>query len=228
MQVIEAGQRQKGTSEASRNARQVSRFLNELVQESGLDNLADGIPAASQWPAAAHGKQSAGKLRRPTISTGQSFGRSFRTMPSSARSWPSRKKRRTCRWCSFQGHQPADQGAIAGIVSEDYENDRALDDFSLLYTGATELPETSGSATARICAAGRQGPQPLRDPGAGWRGVVPNQYVYLRRRRSRTARQPRGRRRQVVLSLVDDFRHGSHAVWASAHATASRISPSTH
>ena len=33
------------------------------------------------------------------------------------------------------------KAAIAGIVSEDYENDRALDDFSLLYTGATELPE---------------------------------------------------------------------------------------
>ena len=33
------------------------------------------------------------------------------------------------------------KASIAGIVSEDYENDRALDDFSLLYTGATELPE---------------------------------------------------------------------------------------
>jgi PhoH-like ATPase len=33
------------------------------------------------------------------------------------------------------------KAAIAGIASEDYENDRALDDFALLYTGATELPE---------------------------------------------------------------------------------------
>ena len=33
------------------------------------------------------------------------------------------------------------KASIAGIVSEDYENDRALDDFSLLYTGATALPE---------------------------------------------------------------------------------------
>ena len=41
MQVIEElDNGKKGTSEASRNARQVSRFLNELVQESGLDNLA--------------------------------------------------------------------------------------------------------------------------------------------------------------------------------------------
>ena len=33
------------------------------------------------------------------------------------------------------------KASIAGITSEDYENDRALDDFSLLYTGATALPE---------------------------------------------------------------------------------------
>ncbi len=44
MQVIEElDNAKKGTSEASRNARQVSRFLNELVEASGLDNLADGI-----------------------------------------------------------------------------------------------------------------------------------------------------------------------------------------
>jgi PhoH-like ATPase len=41
------------------------------------------------------------------------------------------------------------KAAIAGIVSEDYENDRALDDFSLLYTGATErCRRTSGRSTA--------------------------------------------------------------------------------
>ena len=45
MQVIEElDNGKKGTSEASRNARQVSRFLNELVETSGLDNLAAGIP----------------------------------------------------------------------------------------------------------------------------------------------------------------------------------------
>ncbi|NEK70949.1 MAG: PhoH family protein, partial [Xanthomonas perforans] len=30
---------------------------------------------------------------------------------------------------------------ISGLVAEDYQNDRALDDFSLLFTGAIELPE---------------------------------------------------------------------------------------
>ncbi len=33
------------------------------------------------------------------------------------------------------------KASINGIVAEDYENDRALDDFSLLYTGSAELSE---------------------------------------------------------------------------------------
>jgi predicted ribonuclease YlaK len=32
------------------------------------------------------------------------------------------------------------KASIAGIPAEDYENDRALDDFSLLYAGHNELP----------------------------------------------------------------------------------------
>ena len=41
MQVIEElDNAKKGTSEASRNARQVSRFLNELVENAGLERLA--------------------------------------------------------------------------------------------------------------------------------------------------------------------------------------------
>ncbi|NEK65888.1 MAG: PhoH family protein, partial [Xanthomonas perforans] len=30
---------------------------------------------------------------------------------------------------------------ISGLNAEDYQNDRALDDFSLLFTGAIELPD---------------------------------------------------------------------------------------
>ncbi|TBR07548.1 MAG: PhoH family protein, partial [Lysobacter sp.] len=45
MQVIEElDNGKKGTSEASRNARQTSRYLNELIQASGLDALSTGVP----------------------------------------------------------------------------------------------------------------------------------------------------------------------------------------
>src|SRR5688572_28253071 len=44
MQVIEElDNAKKGTSEASRNARQISRFLNELIQAEGTDKISSGI-----------------------------------------------------------------------------------------------------------------------------------------------------------------------------------------
>ena len=33
----------KGTSEVSRNARQVSRFINELIERAGQDRIAEGV-----------------------------------------------------------------------------------------------------------------------------------------------------------------------------------------
>ena len=46
MQVIEElDNAKKGTSEASRNARQVSRFLNELIEAQGADKISDRHPA---------------------------------------------------------------------------------------------------------------------------------------------------------------------------------------
>ena len=52
MQVMEElDNGKKGTSEASRNARQVSRFLNELVQESGLDTLDANLALGHQGDA---------------------------------------------------------------------------------------------------------------------------------------------------------------------------------
>src|SRR3546814_3547348 len=44
MQVIEElDNGKKGTSEASRNARQVSRFINELIEAQGTDKIASGL-----------------------------------------------------------------------------------------------------------------------------------------------------------------------------------------
>ncbi|HEU4992037.1 MAG TPA: PIN domain-containing protein, partial [Luteimonas sp.] len=45
MQVMEElDNAKKGTSEASRNARQVSRFLNELIEADPNHDVTDGLP----------------------------------------------------------------------------------------------------------------------------------------------------------------------------------------
>ncbi|MBA0222512.1 PhoH family protein [Stenotrophomonas maltophilia] len=219
MQVIEElDNGKKGTSEASRNARQVSRFLNELVQASGLDNLADGIPLQRPQGLQLRGKHSAGKLRFQTshFDAGKSFGK---VIPDNAilgaiLALKEQTPEIPVVFVSKDINLRI-KAAIAGIVSEDYENDRALDDFSLLYTGATELPEDfwklHGDDLRSWSDKGRTHYEILARDDEEW---YPNQYVYLPGEDEVELRVSRAvGDGKVVLSLVDDFRHGSHAVW---------------
>ena len=218
MQVIEElDNGKKGTSEASRNARQVSRFLNELVQASGLDNLADGIPLQRPNGLQLRGKQSAGKLRFQTshFDAGKSFGKVIPDNAILGAILALKEETRTCRWCSFQGHQPADQGCdrrhrVRGL-RERPRAGRFQPALHRRHRAAGRLLEAPWRRPAQL---ERQGPYPLRNPRAGRRGWYPNQYVYLPGEDEVELRVSRvvgdGK---VVLSLVDDFRHGSHAVW---------------
>src|SRR3546814_19641558 len=64
MQVIEElDNGKKGTSEASRNARQVSRFINELIEAQGTDKIASGLVLERPNGLQLRGAQSIGRLR---------------------------------------------------------------------------------------------------------------------------------------------------------------------
>ena len=160
MQVMEElDNSKKGTSEASRNARQVSRFLNELIETHGADSIAKGIPLTRPQAVQLRGAGSGGCLRFQTsdFDSGKRFGK---VIPDNHILG------------AILSLKEADPGlpvvfvskdinlrikaSIAGIASEDYENDRALDDFSLLYTGATELPADFWSRHGKGCARGRK------------------------------------------------------------------------
>src|SRR5690606_19729492 len=69
MQVIEElDNGKKGMSEASRNARQVSRFINELIESQGTDKIATGLVLERPRALQLRGAASIGKLRcQPTV-----------------------------------------------------------------------------------------------------------------------------------------------------------------
>ncbi|WP_372014887.1 PhoH family protein [Pseudoxanthomonas sp. 10H] len=219
MQVIEElDNAKKGTSEASRNARQVSRFLNELVENAGLDHLADGIPLANPQGVQLRGRQSAGLLRFQTshFEAGKSFGA---VIPDNAILGAI---------LALKEQTPAEipvvfvskdinlriKAAIAGIVSEDYENDRALDDFSLLFTGAMELPEDFWERHRDDLRSwsdrGRTSYEVAMREDEDW---YPNQYLYMPGEDEVELRVAKIDGGKATLTLVDDFRGGQHAVW---------------
>src|SRR5690606_33822112 len=109
------------------------------------------------------------------------------------------------------------KASIAGIASEDYENDRALDDFSLLYTGATELPadfwSRHGKGLRSWTEKGRTFYEIARTDDAEGDAWHPNQYLHLPGDEETELKVARVGGDVVTLQIVDDFRATQHAVW---------------
>ena len=222
MQVIEElDNGKKGTTEASRNARQVSRFLNELIQIEGTDKIASGLTLNRPNGLQLRGAESIGKLRFQTDAF--DAGKRFSAIIPDNQILG-----------AILALQEAEPGvpvvfvskdinlrikaAIAGIVSEDYENDRALDDFSLLYTGATALPEDfwqrHGKDLRSWTDKGRTYYEIARDLGADSKeDWYPNQFLYLPGDEEAQLKVAKIGETKVTLQIVDDFRHSQHAVW---------------
>ena len=218
MQVIEElDNAKKGTSEASRNARQVSRFINELVEAQGADRISDGLVLERPGGLQLRGQSSTGRLRFQTrdFDAGKRFGA---VVPDNAILGAI---------LALKEEEPATpvvfvskdinlriKSSIAGIASEDYENDRALDDFSLLYAGATALPEDfwqqHGKDLKSWTEKGRTYYEIARAGNDDW---YPNQFLYLPGDADAELRVAKVADDKVTLQIVDDFRSNQHAVW---------------
>ncbi|MES2670772.1 MAG: PhoH family protein [Pseudomonadota bacterium] len=218
MQVIEElDNAKKGTSEASRNARQVSRFLNELIEAEGSDRIASGLTLSRPKGLQLRAADSIGKLRFQTGSfdSAKRFGA---VMPDN---------QILGAILVLREEEPAVpvvfvskdinlriKASIAGIISEDYENDRALDDFSLLYTGSSALPEDFwqrySDGLKSWTEKGRTFYKLARLADDEW---YPNQFVYLPGDDEAEFRVAKVDDGFVELQIVDDFRSQQHAVW---------------
>ncbi|MEG3789278.1 PhoH family protein [Lysobacter sp. CCNWLW3] len=218
MQVIEElDNGKKGTSEASRNARQVSRFLNELIEVEGTDKISVGITLKRPQGLQLRGEQSIGKLRFQTGSfdAGKRFGavipdnHILGAILALKESEPGVPVVFVSKDINLRI-----KAAIAGIASEDYENDRALDDFSLLYTGATALPEDfwqrHGKDLKSWTEKGRTYYEIARTKDDDW---YPNQFLFLPGDEESELKVSKVGDDRVTLQIVDDYRHNQHAVW---------------
>ena len=218
MQVMEElDNGKKGTSESSRNARQVSRFLNELIEAHGSTDVTRGIALQRPGALQLRGAASTGCLRFQTgnFDAGKRFGA---VVPDNAILGAI---------LALKDEQPeADvvfvskdinlriKAAIAGIVSEDYENDRALDDFSLLYTGANPLPEDFWQRHGKDLKSWTDKGRTFYEMEIGedeeW---YPNQFLYLPGDEQTELRVSKVDGKRATLQVVDDYRSNSHSVW---------------
>ena len=105
------------------------------------------------------------------------------------------------------------KASICNITAEDYENDRAIDDFNLLFTGATELPtdfwEKHEGSLRSWTEKGRTYYEVKRQPDDGW---YANQFLYLPGD-DEVELKSQARREEGVCCRLSTIRSDEHQVW---------------
>jgi len=207
----------KGHSEASRNARQVSRFLNDLIEAHGSNNVENGVSLAQPKSLNLRGEDSIGKLlfQLKPVETGKRFGT---VMPDNLILGAILQLREDNPGVPVvlvsKDINLRIKASICSVDAEDYENDRALDDFNLLFTGATELAadfwEKHEGNLRSWTEKGRTYYEVKRTADDGW---FANQFLYLPGSDEVEMKVARLEEDRVVLQIVDDFRSTQHQVW---------------
>ena len=208
----------KGVSEVSRNARQVSRFINELIEAGDGKHIEQGLELRLPQGLQLGKAGSVGRLYFQTQDIDEvPAGAKRRQLPDNLilASIVALKKRRTDGETVLVSKDInlRIKASIYGITAEDYENDRALDDFSLLFPGHAELPRDFWDRHPEVRSWSERGHtfyEVKQRKDEDWQ---PHEFLYLPDENDIELRVLRLNDGVATLQMLDDFRNGSHSVW---------------
>ncbi|MFO1496731.1 MAG: PhoH family protein [Lysobacterales bacterium] len=206
----------KGTSEVSRNVRQVSRFLSELIEANGQGKLDAGIALKHPDGLDLGRHRPRGMLRFQTnaASNGHSFGS---VLPDNqilrAVLQLREEKPRASVVLVTKDINLRIKAKIHGIPAEDYENDRALDDLSLLYTGVDVLKAEFWSKHPELESWSERGRTYYRVKTRRDERWHPNQFLHFGDDNQVALRVLKVEGGKALLQIVDDYLSHPHRVW---------------
>ncbi len=209
----------KGQSEVSRNARQVSRFLNELIVSATNAQLSkDGIPLKRPDALDLGGNKPTGRLRIQTHGDiAPRKPEQFGYVKPDNQILSALLEVRDANVGTPAVLVSKDinlriKAAIYGIAAEDYENDRALDDLSLLYSGTIELNDKFWDQHPELESWIERGHTCYRlkaKPSEVW---FVNQAVFFEGKDTVELRVTKVEGKKIELRIIEDYRRGSQ-VW---------------
>jgi PhoH-like ATPase len=205
----------KGLSEVARNVRQVSRFIGEMMQQQGA-NLEKGLELRE--PEGLELESGTGQLHFQTTmpETHSSLLRdgSFadNEILSTAFSLREAHPDKSIILVSKDINLRI-KAAILGVQAEDYYNDRALDDLSLLYRGLRLHDESFWEAHPQIESWSDSGRAHYRIPLNGENSWYPNQCVAIGEEGGVEAMVKEVDENSVMLQLIDDYYEARKNVW---------------
>jgi PhoH-like ATPase len=213
MTLEELDNHKRGMSEVSRNARQVSRYLDELI--ASTDKAIDeGLPLS-----ALGNRDAAGRLYFQThaiaamLPSSLPVGKADNQILGVVRELHDRFPGRDVVLVSKDINMRI-KARTLGLPAEDYRNDQVLEDTDLLYSGTLQLPPDFWDKHGKGIESWQQGGSTFyRVSGPLVASFVINQFVYLEGEAPLLAQVKERTGRTAVLQTLRDYSHHKNAVW---------------
>ncbi|MGX5660079.1 PhoH family protein [Castellaniella ginsengisoli] len=207
----ELDHQKKGMSEVARNARQVSRHLDQLI---GTADLSKGVPLDTLGNTDALG--SLHFQTRPTdthLPLELPMGKADNVILGVVHGLCQENPKREVVLVSKDINMRLKARAL-GLPAEDYLNDHVLDDSDLLYDGVMPLPENFWNKHGKDIESWQQNGLTwyrVRGPLCGQ--FIVNEFVYYEGEMPLYAQVREVTGKSAVLSTLRDFSHAKNSVW---------------
>lgn len=203
----------KGTQEVNRNARQASRYLDEIVTafDNGID---DGIPLESASRKAATGRvflqtEPLSVQLPPSFAGGKADNEIIAVCLHLRKKDPKRHVVLVSKDINMRIKARA-----LNVDAEDYFNDKVLEDSDLLYTGMRELPADFWDKHSKGVESWQQGGSTFyKLSGPLVSSMLVNEFVYTEVDTPFYARVLAIEGKVATLQTLRDFGHHKNAVW---------------
>jgi PhoH-like ATPase len=203
----------KGMSEVARNARQASRYLDEMVS-AGEASIADGLPLER------HGDKNArGKLFLQTeaitgdlparLPTGKADNQILGVVVHLQEKHPKRDVILVSKDINMRI-----KARTMGLAAEDYFNDKVLEDTDLLYSGIRQLPKDFWDSHGKDMESWQQGGHTFyRVRGPLSSNFIVNEFVWLEDEKPFNAQVKEVSGKTAILETLKDYGHNRNNVW---------------
>ncbi|WP_415923109.1 PhoH family protein [Steroidobacter sp.] len=217
LEELDAGK--KGLSEAARNVRQVSRFLDELMAGAGKSHIDAGLELPAAKYVKGSKKSAAGRLffqtkvlNSPLPATLPGHGADNAILGQTLalqKEFPEARVTLVSKDINLRI-----KASIIGVHSEDYYNDKTIEDADLLYTGLQELPANFWEKHGKNMHSWQEHTRTyyrVHGPMVGDWHV--NQFLYQQDANALEAIVRKIDGNEAVLELIRDYRSERHGIW---------------
>jgi len=205
----------KGMTEVARNARQTSRTLDALAGHQGND-IGQGLPLNVTGHREARGKlffqtQLLNYTLPSSLPQGKADNQILGVVDALSKQYAPREVVLVSKDINMRVKSRA-----LGLATDDYQNDKTLDDGDLLYSGAIALPSNFWTTHGKTVESWQQGVYTFyRITGPIVPNLLINQFVYFESpgEPSLYARVTEIRGKTAVFKTLRDFTHLKNSVW---------------